>query len=516
MAPCVSVPLCNTTIHTYTHSLTHSLCKNSLTRTLIASGAKIKSFLDISMARMQWRFFLWVVPAVCSHTTDDYDQIIAKAHVAAAKNRETLLNTNWQWLGGGPPLPAGCQKNDICHARKCRHCGCQIGHPPCPPPLTPGSYPGCPNQVQCGALPTAQAVLFRNNNATQVAAANKWLEYCFANTSSDWWRMTFSNRGWSGPPLENAYSVAVFTMFNSRSPWVQTGQVAPVSAVAEAGMKSFWKKYVQNCAQFYPGEANGDPFRLHDSENIDTVRHTGCYFGSATLALFPEFANLTLPDNTTIYETALAWENFSYKWLKAKALNGFFDELGSSGYWTRTWPGVFALHTLTQPESRVHKRAKMFIDLAMMEAELSSIAGVRAGQKSRDKKATCPTCPHKGCNPALAHHMYTALTPQLYGDDMYGPVARMYAATISTQAIGDYRMSNVSILIHKLGVAPDTQGVYTMRNRMMGQVDGHNVQSCSPARCNETLRPYPCACEGGGAWHTLFPHSRQVHVITSM
>ena len=63
----------------------------------------------------------------------------------------------------------------------------------------------------------------------------------------------------------------------------------------------------------------------------------------------------------------------------------------------------------------------MFIDLAMLEAELASLNGVRAGQKSRDKKATCPTCGKSGgANPALAHHMYTALTPELYGDDLNG------------------------------------------------------------------------------------------------
>ena len=155
-------------------------------------------------------------------------------------------------MSGGTPLPPGCQKNDICHARKCIHCNCQAGKPPCPPP--PENYPGCPNQVQCGALPTAQVVLFRNDNATAVAGANKWLEQSFANaSSSDWWRMTFPENGFCGAPLENSYSVAVFAMFNSRSPWVRAGQVAPLSAVAEAGMKSYWLEYVKRCAKHYPG-----------------------------------------------------------------------------------------------------------------------------------------------------------------------------------------------------------------------------------------------------------------------
>ena len=41
-------------------------------------------------------------------------------------------------------------------------------------------------------------------------------------------------------------------------------------------MQAFWLEFVRNCAMHYTGEANGNPLRLHDSENIDTVRHTGC------------------------------------------------------------------------------------------------------------------------------------------------------------------------------------------------------------------------------------------------
>eukprot|EP01052_Picozoa_sp_SAG31_P003699 SAG31_NODE_145_length_22612_cov_5.938169_18_plen_513_part_00 len=375
----------------------------------------------------------------------------------------------------------------------------------------------------------------------QVAGVNAWLEANFANTSSDWWRTTlngpaFKMAGFSGCPLENSYSVAVFTMFNSRSRWVKSGEVAPLSASAEKGMKAFFLKYVENCAQFSSAESRKFPLFLKDSENIDTVRHTGCTFGSATLALFPDTANHTLPDKTTVYETAVAWEEFMWKWLKSQALHGFFDELGSSGYWTRTWPCVWNLHTLSEPSSRIHQRAKMFIDLAMVEAELASINGVRAGQKSRDKKGqTCAMlrnsssgkfnasercAPGKmGSNPAIAHHMYTALTPQLYGDDMAGP-RQLYAAGIVTQQVGNYEMSNVSVLIHKLGAAPESNGIYTMRNRMMGQLKGCSdaqKTSGSPSRCTETFRPYPCA--GGcptsaGGYNELVQQPKQIHVVS--
>ena len=154
----------------------------------------------------------------------------------------------------------------------------------------------------------------------------------------------------------------------------------------------------------------------------------------------------------------------------------------------------------------------MFIDLAYVEAELSSINGIRAGQKSRDKKATCPTCAKNvlARNPALEHHMYTAMTPQLYGDDLNGAVGRLYQAPVTSQLVGAYAMSNVSILLHVFG----SDGAYTMQNRMMGQIDGTDAETCTKERCDQTFRPYPCACSGGGSWHTLLPQPKQIHVVS--
>ena len=256
----------------------------------------------------------------------DYDKVIASAHEAAAKNRKILLDTAWRWRSDMPA--STCKPNDICHKNKCRHCGCHAGSVPCPgPPPPPHSYPGCSNQVQCGAMPTAQITLFKNENQTEVDLANQWLEAQFTNKSADWWKMTFHlekgpNASFSGPPLENSYNVAVFTMFNSQSRWVKAGTVAPLSPKAEQGMKEFWFEFVQRCAKYFPGEATGNPLRLHDSENIDSVRHTGCYFGATTLARFVEYADRTLPDQSTVREAAKAWERFSSDWLQAKALHG--------------------------------------------------------------------------------------------------------------------------------------------------------------------------------------------------
>ena len=103
---------------------------------------------------------------------------------------------------------------------------------------------------------------------------------------------------------------------------------------------------------------------------------------------------------------------------------------------------------------------------------------------------------------------------------MTGP-RRLYIADIVTQLVGDYKMGNVSILVHRLGAAPETDGVFTMRNRMMGQLQpcsDAQKQTGSRARCTETFRPYPCA--GGcpppvGGYNVLLPQPRQIHVVSS-
>ena len=86
----------------------------------------------------------------------------------------------------------------------------------------------------------------------------------------------------------------------------------------------------------------------------------------------------------------------------------------------------------------------MFIDVAMVEAEQASIAGVRAGQKSRCKKGGF------GHSEGITHSFYTSCTPQLYGDDLTLGRANNTVLPPSNRIIeneaGWYQMSNVSIL----------------------------------------------------------------------
>jgi hypothetical protein len=75
---------------------------------------------------------------------------------------------------------------------------------------------------------------------------------------------------------------------------------------------------------------------------------------------------------------------------------------GSNSYWYRTWPAV--LNLLDLPLSaRVKQRAKMFVDLAVVEAEQASIRGVRGGVKARSKKDSAGH--HDGLNHSMIGRM---------------------------------------------------------------------------------------------------------------
>ena len=124
-------------------------------------------------------------------------------------------------------------------------------------------------------------------------------------------------------------------MFNSRSKWVQTRQVAPLAQATEAAMQAMWFRYI---TQFGPIEKRWpSTWFQFGSENRDTVEQTSCYLAAQTLALDPAYAQRELPGNNTVAEVAAKWEAWEYKWLGERATHGFFIELASSSYWYRTW-----------------------------------------------------------------------------------------------------------------------------------------------------------------------------------
>ena len=95
-------------------------------------------------------------------------------------------------------------------------------------------------------------------------------------------------------------------------------------------------------------------------------------------------STMKFADGETVKTHLERWEVYIYAWIKHKATSGLFSELGSTGYWSRTWPNVLNLADLPS-SARVRQRAKMYIDIAMVEAEQAAVNGVRTGQKSRAK-----------------------------------------------------------------------------------------------------------------------------------
>ena len=55
----------------------------------------------------------------------------------------------------------------------------------------------------------------------------------------------------------------------------------------------------------------------------------------------------------------------------------------------------------------MRQRAKMLVDVAMLEAAQGALAGARVGAHARAKK-----------DPPFLHTMYWHLAPQLYGEDL--------------------------------------------------------------------------------------------------
>ena len=64
----------------------------------------------------------------------------------------------------------------------------------------------------------------------------------------------------------------------------------------------------------------------------------------------------------------------------------------AAAYWPRTWPDIFNIIDLPSSSSRVRLRAKMFADIAMVEVEQATTAGVRGGQTSRAKRDELVLC----------------------------------------------------------------------------------------------------------------------------
>jgi len=111
---------------------------------------------------------------------------------------------------------------------------------------------------------------------------------------------------------------------------------------------------------------------------------TKAYLDLIALNGGPEFAQRKFKNGDTVAER---YEYFTQWWrrsLKDAALHGLWGELGSSNYESKTYRALMRLVEFAV-DPVVSKRAKMYMDLALIELAQISISDLRGGSKTRAK-----------------------------------------------------------------------------------------------------------------------------------
>jgi len=158
----------------------------------------------------------------------------------------------------------------------------------------------------------------------------------------------------------------------------------------------------------------------------------------------PAFANRKFKTGDTVAERYERFTQFFRRGLKEWALYGMWVELGSTSYEYKTYRGLFLLLDFaTDPV--VAARARMLMDLALIEIEQISLSGLRGGSKSRAKDGGLDS----RFNKTLAllygeHHGYALEPPGFKG----------------------YEPPVPAVLLRRLG---PTQKVYEIVNRHPGE-----------------------------------------------
>ena len=109
------------------------------------------------------------------------------------------------------------------------------------------------------------------------------------------------------------------------------------------------------------------------------------YLALSVLKDDPVYRDKTLTGGDTVRERYNAFTRFYREAIRHWALCGIQYQLGSCAYTYKTYPHYFNLLEHA-PDPIIRKRAKMYIDIIMMESEQISISGVRGSTKGRSKR----------------------------------------------------------------------------------------------------------------------------------
>ena len=239
--------------------------------------------------------------------------------------------------------------------------------------------------------------------------------------------------------------VRLFVMCHSKSKFFP-GRLTPDT---EAAMKKY---FFNNCETSYfhrtqfniDNLKNGRYMIIGMNHNIAMNFMTRDYLSLAILKDDPEYRDRKFKGGDTVTERFNAWNEFFKEFLKYWGLNGLWMEHGSSSYEYHTYPSYFNLADLA-PDPVVRQRARMFLDLALIEAEQITISNQRGGSKSRAKKGGLGSTfnPYRGL---------------LYGE-------RGSILGHAVIAASQYQPPDAAVLLHKFGPPVPT---FEITNRHAG------------------------------------------------
>jgi hypothetical protein len=173
----------------------------------------------------------------------------------------------------------------------------------------------------------------------------------------------------------------IYALHHRKSRYLPGG----LSAETEALFKESMFSMVDWSSKAYFDDFVGDVMKLPGTENQSLQYRYGLWFMElALLNEDPAYASRRLRGGKTVAESYAQWNAFLKEWMRTRALNGFWIELGSGYSGKYSLPAIFAIYmAATDPETR--QLTKMFIDLAFLEDAQVSFGGVRGGSRNRVK-----------------------------------------------------------------------------------------------------------------------------------
>jgi hypothetical protein len=218
-------------------------------------------------------------------------------------------------------------------------------------------------------------------------------------------------------------STRVFVRYNSKSEFCPNGRLYPET---EEALKGYFFRFSDKGVS-----------KLYNA-NIPMNKCSREYLALGVLKDDPAYKNRKLQNGDTVTERYEYWNKAFKQHLETWVRYGLWDELGSSNYEYHTFPSYLNLAEMS-PDPEVRKLAKMFMDMALVEAAQLEIVQIRGGVKARAKRGGLGS----SWNP------YKAMLYGRRGATLYH----------SSTCASDYFPPDAAILLTKLGPSQDTYEV---------------------------------------------------------